>query len=204
MPTCRYCGDDIEFRYVDGQPTPIHVNGGWCHGDRSPSSAKEPQPFASRQSYVNPNAHCPVCNEQVYFYQSPHGGRVYFDDLGWPWPKHGCTDNPRAQTANVKRLKLNRHKGFVSKSGETLTVYERAELDERYGTYYLKLRLVGQRVVFTVAISRELLEEADVTIQDIREAPSFVVRTYDDWRIIEFISARKRSIGSLKISRLKA
>lgn len=45
------------------------------------------------ESYVNPNALCPVCGADVYFYQSPYGGRVFFDDLGWPWPKHPCTDN---------------------------------------------------------------------------------------------------------------
>jgi hypothetical protein len=44
-------------------------------------------------SYVNPNARCPVCQEPVYFYQSPDGGRVFFDDLGPPWPKHPCTDS---------------------------------------------------------------------------------------------------------------
>jgi hypothetical protein len=47
------------------------------------------------ESYVNPNAHCPVCGEAVYFYRSPFNGRVFFDDLGWPWPKHGCTDTSR-------------------------------------------------------------------------------------------------------------
>jgi hypothetical protein len=54
-------------------------------------------------SYVNPNAHCPVCGDPVYFYRSPYDGRVFFDDLGWPWPKHGCTDNlrePRRTTRN--------------------------------------------------------------------------------------------------------
>lgn len=45
------------------------------------------------ESYVNPNAHCPVCGAAVYFYRSPYDGRVFFNELGWPWPKHGCTDN---------------------------------------------------------------------------------------------------------------
>lgn len=45
------------------------------------------------ESYVNPNAIRPVCGASVFFYQSPHGGRVYFDELGPPWPKHPCTDN---------------------------------------------------------------------------------------------------------------
>lgn len=44
------------------------------------------------RSYTVPNARCPVCSEAVFFYQSPEGGRVYFDELGPPWPKHPCTD----------------------------------------------------------------------------------------------------------------
>lgn len=43
-------------------------------------------------SYVNPNASCPVCGAAVFFYQSARGGRVFFDELGPPWPKHPCTD----------------------------------------------------------------------------------------------------------------
>ena len=44
-------------------------------------------------SYVTHNAFCPVCSARVYFYQNAFGSRVYFDDLGWPWPKHPCIDN---------------------------------------------------------------------------------------------------------------
>lgn len=40
-----------------------------------------------------PNSKCPVCGDSVFFYESPYGGRVFFDDLGPPWPKHPCTDN---------------------------------------------------------------------------------------------------------------
>lgn len=45
--------------------------------------------------FTNPNANCPVCGAKVYFYSSPFGGRVFFDELGPPWPKHPCTDNGR-------------------------------------------------------------------------------------------------------------
>jgi len=51
------------------------------------------QRHATYDSYVNPNARCPVCRAAVFFYQSPFGGRVFFDELGPPWPKHPCTDN---------------------------------------------------------------------------------------------------------------
>jgi len=49
--------------------------------------------FTGISSYTIPNARCPVCGDAVFFYQSPNGGRVFFDELGPPWPKHGCTDN---------------------------------------------------------------------------------------------------------------
>ena len=45
--------------------------------------------------FTNPNAHCPVCGNPVFFYASPFGGRVFFDELGPPWPKHPCTDRGR-------------------------------------------------------------------------------------------------------------
>lgn len=46
-------------------------------------------------SYVNPNAKCPVCGASVYFYKSEYGGRVFFDELGPPWRKHPCTENSK-------------------------------------------------------------------------------------------------------------
>lgn len=44
-------------------------------------------------TYTNPNARCPVCGAEVFYCQFLNGGRVFFDKLGPPWPKHECTDN---------------------------------------------------------------------------------------------------------------
>ncbi|MEV4536233.1 DUF1707 domain-containing protein [Asanoa sp. NPDC049518] len=44
--------------------------------------------------WISPNARCPVCGASVYFYSSGHGSRVFFDEIGPPWPKHPCTDDP--------------------------------------------------------------------------------------------------------------
>lgn len=52
-------------------------------------------------SYVIPNAACPVCGAPVFFYQSPDGGRVFFDELGPPWPKHPCTNRDSEPNALV-------------------------------------------------------------------------------------------------------
>jgi hypothetical protein len=45
-------------------------------------------------SFVNPNARCPVCGASVFYYCNENGSSVFFDELGPPWPKHPCTDNP--------------------------------------------------------------------------------------------------------------
>ena len=51
--------------------------------------------------FVNPNALCPVCRAPVFFYANANGSRVFFDDLGPPWPKHGCTDRGRDYAVRV-------------------------------------------------------------------------------------------------------
>src|SRR4051812_38741158 len=107
MATCYHCGEDIEFIHNGFQVIPIHASGS-CVGRRNDYSGGSGYssirttgeghvfdfPFVTYPSYVNPNARCPVCGASVYFYQSPFGGRVFFDELGPPWPKHPCTDNP--------------------------------------------------------------------------------------------------------------
>lgn len=92
---------------------------GWCLSQGSHSFSKEQLRNAMRvrdastllkrnlansftACFVNPNARCPVCFEPVFFYANEFGSRVYFDDLGPPWPKHPCTDNPRLR--NIRHV----------------------------------------------------------------------------------------------------
>lgn len=124
MPLCHSCGGWIEFRIIGGRAIPLHESGGcssWA-GSSSTYSARQSSrgtwftfPFTEYYSYTIPNATCPVCDASVFFYQSPFGGRVFFDELGPPWPKHPCTcsdESVRAefQSANSadlgKRIRL--------------------------------------------------------------------------------------------------
>lgn len=94
MSTCRYCGDEIEFRYIDGRPTPIHLSGGWCQGGEGASyspRASLATPAFQFEDVCRPTP-CPECGILVFFVRH-NGGSVWFDDLGWPWPKHSCFDN---------------------------------------------------------------------------------------------------------------
>jgi len=45
-----------------------------------------------------------VCGEDVFYYQNEFGSRVYFDELGPPWPKHPCTDNSAFQCPEKGRF----------------------------------------------------------------------------------------------------
>ena len=60
-------------------------------------------------SFLNPNAACPVCGAKVFFYQSSNGGRVYFDELGPPWPKHPCTDQSFPVSNSKKYISNKAH-----------------------------------------------------------------------------------------------
>jgi len=82
---CPWC---VRYRR-GGRATSLYKSEGW-----------EPT-FTTYASFTTPNASCPVCGASVFFYQSPTGGRVFFDELGPPWPKHPCTDN---RSLSVSRL----------------------------------------------------------------------------------------------------
>jgi hypothetical protein len=40
---------------------------------------------------------CPECGAEVFFIRH-NGGSVWVDELGWPWPKHGCFDESSSTT----------------------------------------------------------------------------------------------------------
>jgi hypothetical protein len=77
----------VESHYVCREGWDIYVN----------TLESHLRAFHADQSYtahfVRPNAKCPVCGADVFFYQNAAGSRVFFDELGPPWPKHPCTDN---------------------------------------------------------------------------------------------------------------
>lgn len=203
VPTCYNCGGEIEFRYMGGRPVPIHVSGGWCSGYSSGPSTPAASPFRSAISYVNPNAHCPVCGKIVFYYQSPNGGRVFFDALGWPWPKHPCTDNPASQSGRISMRAESAHQSFRNRDGETLDIYEldRVSAGEE-GQVELRFRKPTENRSFRATVAKSYLRGRKISIDDLRAAPSFVVRTYDTHRLIEFISGRRKQIASFRVERV--
>lgn len=68
----------------------------------TPSPAPPRVPTSASVGWIDPNARCPVCGAAVFFYANRNGSRVFFDDLGPPWPKHPCTDNGMARPADCR------------------------------------------------------------------------------------------------------
>lgn len=58
-------------------------------------------------SFMTPNANCPVCGVRVYFYSNSFGSRVFFDDIGPPWPKHRCTDRAKTTSTFYNQLRMD-------------------------------------------------------------------------------------------------
>lgn len=202
MPACDQCGEEIEFRYLDGRSTPIHVNGGWCAGYHPKTRAKPKGWFQSAEAFTDPNALCPVCGASVFYYQNSSGSRVFFDDLGWPWPKHPCTDNQASQTGKIKRRKRKGQKRNTS-PGNAASLYVLVKVREREGVLEAKFRNIANHlIVRTLKVAISEMQRQDWTEEDLRDAPSFIFKQLDAHTIVEFISVRKGAIGKLVVPRI--
>lgn len=200
MATCWTCGEPIVFRHVDGVLKPIHLNGGWCAATSSSSSSNAL--FRTVESYVNPNAYCPVCGEKVFYYQSRYGGRVFFDDLGWPWPKHPCTDNG-SQT--LKSPPVVRGPIVIKdRSGKTLDIYDLDDLQDAADQYIFTFQNHRTRARLDLALTKKAMKKGGLSIEDFWDTPSFLLRKDDEkpnaFRV-EFISCRQGKVGRIRMRR---
>jgi hypothetical protein len=166
----------------------------------------QPQPraagwFRSEESFTDPNAICPVCGDTVFYYQNSSGSRVYFDDLGWPWPKHPCTDNPGSQTGKVQRPSKEQKRRVPPKANK-VTLYELVECSDDNGEFFAKFRNINSTLMtITVRLPLDELDRQEWDARDFRDAPSFIIRRHPAKIVIEFISVRKSAIGVLIVPR---
>ncbi|MBI3881649.1 MAG: hypothetical protein HY301_16495 [Verrucomicrobia bacterium] len=147
MATCYKCSGEIEFYHNGFNAVPIHVSGscsasGGSSGYRSGLGWIERETESGQRfvfgwveypSYVNPNATCPRCGKSVYFYQSPFGGRVYFNELGPPWPKHGpspweCPDEEDELSRTARITPSVFHPSIQTEKSEAKTIHRKTIL----------------------------------------------------------------------------
>lgn len=73
--------------------------GGWGGGGGYVQPVTPPRVYrweAAEEGFTRPTT-CPRCGDSVFFVRH-NGGSVWFDDLGPPWPKHGCFDDDHSVT----------------------------------------------------------------------------------------------------------
>lgn len=131
-------------------------------------------------SFVNPNASCPVCGESVFFYQSPFGGRVFFDELGPPWPKHGCTNsqstpNKPAPTINNKTRKYS----WIKNGWNPFIISNRYNHDKN------SLRIEGEykQKKITIYLNKKHIKERDEFLISPNTIAHIKKVTDDEYRI---------------------
>lgn len=122
--------------------------------------------------FVSPNATCPVCGDRIYYYQNEHGSRVFFDELGPPWPKHPCTDRrlsdaPLAGTQLGTTFDIRSQSDVVEifRQQEKLGIDVESDFTTMYGTARWPLarivtRIKSGRPVFIMAT---LLQQGKTT-----------------------------------------
>lgn len=71
--TCGWGGEYHSTRAHVWKSTRVAVRIEWQYGN---------------EDFTRPTT-CPYCRKSVFFVRH-NGGSVWFDDLGQPWPKHGC------------------------------------------------------------------------------------------------------------------
>lgn len=90
-PECR-----CDFR--GGHPNSHVVRRGQSE---RPTQIAAPDPL-QRSQFGYKRTRCPKCSKFVYFVRPYNGGTVWFDDLGVPWPKHGCFVADKNATTNAQ------------------------------------------------------------------------------------------------------
>lgn len=101
--------------------------------------------------FVNPNATCPVCKAAVFYYQNDRGSRVFFDHLGPPWPKHGCTDNPRLPVSAISARPQPRARGLrleLAEAASFLGIYDG-------GRYHKSGYAIDWQIIEILAVERK-------------------------------------------------
>ncbi len=188
--------------------------GGIGHAGRRRPGASTPHSFSSifefipritqtYESYVNPNAKCPKCGALVFFYQSPAGGRVFFDELGPPWPKHPCTDNSsipvKLDTATILAMQGTRSLTFEwQRNGwSPFFVSVVSRIDGL--TYQLKGEFQGDHLTIFVNEKLNRFGDAKVITNDII---AFLKKTRGEHYSISLITKSEWSVRASAFSSL--
>lgn len=177
MSTCHRCGGEIEFRWMNGSLRPLHVSGGCSSGYDSDGLDHIRTRFSEIDSYLNPNARCPKCNKPVFFYRSPHNGRVFFDDVGWPWPKHGCFISADTKDEQIPAATRGTYRFHLrDRAGNSLEAWTLSRAPAVYGDgFIIELKGRARNVRLALFFSQAELSISSAQIADLEDAPAIIL-----------------------------
>jgi hypothetical protein len=171
--------------------------------------------FDKPRSYLTPNAKCPVCKKDVFFYQSEHGGRVFFDAVGWPWPKHPCTDR-LAKEPQKPVYASSRPRGYAATDWtKNYTFYSLVSVSREDELFRLRLKEVTEglggflRSLFsntqrTYTVRDVEMQTAGLQDVDFREAPNFLIKRTErpsERAEVQFICLRHKRVVRIRMKR---
>ena len=105
---CKGCGEEIIYRRINGVDVPISYT---CRCDSGAFSSAGSMPMQS-EDFCRATS-CRICGKGVFFLRH-NGGSVYLDELGWPWPKHGCfMERDAPSTLFGRELRVSSNSGLA-------------------------------------------------------------------------------------------
>lgn len=135
MQTCKTCGGEIIFRFVNGTKIAMHLSGG-CSGQINPSPVT-PKAGSSRcwtiatlTEPITYQTQCWWCGRNVFYHTNGNSDHVLFDKIGWPWEIHHCwTEHVADQKRGLREIERRLQRANYDGQKYSITVQEWGALD---------------------------------------------------------------------------
>lgn len=89
MAYCKFCGFEGKWRTFRGKKVFLHLKHD-CTEYIAGKLAGKIQKL-TYHNFTRPTR-CETCDKECFYYENEFGSRVFFDELGPPWPKHDCIE----------------------------------------------------------------------------------------------------------------
>lgn len=132
MSYCSRCGYEVRWCTIEGKRIPMG-----CRCDYGDAGMDQ-----FLRDFAVPTK-CPKCGQPVFFVRH-NKGSVWFDELGSPWWKHGCFEDPTEKTESKSSLKTKfsgpiRDADIGEGTGEPVFILKLDETDLGQSFIYVSL-----------------------------------------------------------------
>jgi hypothetical protein len=112
MASCNFCGQEGSWITLQGRKVFIHSNQNRdCGRDWARRLSRNRQKLTC-DSFTKPTR-CERCDKDCFYYENEFGSKVFFDELGPPWPKHDCIERQQRRPKSPYRWELDGYEPCV-------------------------------------------------------------------------------------------